>query len=106
MPKELSMNLPMEPLDEAEMDELDRFLRYRGNSGADDNYVEGRDEGILTLSELDGFFTAIVSGPKEIVPSRWLAAVWGDVEPQWQSKQAFEHVFALLSRHMNSIMAA
>jgi len=100
------MNLPMEPLDEAEMDELDRFLLYRGKVGAEDHYVEGRDEGILTLSELDGFFTAIISGPKEITPSLWLPAVWGDVEPQWASRQAFERIFALLSRHMSSIIAA
>jgi len=100
------MNLPMVPLDEAERDELDRFLLYRGEAEIDDTYVEGRDEGILTLSELDGFFTAIVSGPKEIVVSHWLPAVWGDVEPAWESAQAFERIFTLLSRHRNGIVAS
>ena len=100
------MNLPMEPLDEAEMDELDRFLLYRGEAEGDDTFVEGCDEGILTLSELDGFFTATVSGPGEIVPSRWLPAVWGDVEPVWESAQVYERIFTLLSRHMNGIVSS
>ncbi len=100
------MSFPKVLLNEAEKEELDRFLLYRGEAETDDTYVEGMDEGILTLSELDGFFTAIASGPKEIVPSHWLPAVWGDVEPIWESRQAFEHIFALLSRYMNDIVAA
>ena len=94
------------PLDDAEMDELGRFLLYRGGDDIDDTYVEGSDEGILTLSELDGFFTAIVSGPEMIVPSRWLPAVWGDVEPVWESAPVFEHIFTLLARYMNAIVSA
>lgn len=100
------MNLSMEPLDEAEMDELDSFLLYRGEADVDDTFVEGRDEGILTLSELDGFFTAIVSGPEQIVSSRWLPVVWGDAEPRWGSSQDFERIFTLLVRHMNGIVAS
>jgi uncharacterized protein len=100
------MNLPMQPLDDEEMDELDRFLSYRGTNAPDDTYVEGLDEGILTVSELDGFMTAVVSGPEVITPSRWLPAVWGDVEPEWESTQTFERIFALLSRHMNNIVTA
>lgn len=97
------MSIPVRPLDQAERDELGRFLLYRGEAGSDDSYVEGRDAGILTLSELDGFLTAVVSGPETLVPARWLPAVWGDVEPTWHSAQAFERIFALLSRHMNAI---
>lgn len=100
------MDLAIQPLDEAEMDELDRFLLYRGESETDDTYVEDSDEGILTLSELDGFFTAIVSGPQMIVPSRWLPAVWGDEPPVWESPEAFERIFTLLVRHMNGTVSA
>ncbi len=100
------MNLPMQSLDEAELDELDRFLLYRGRADTDVSYVEGRDEGILTLSELDGFLTAVVSGPTEIVPGHWLPVVWGDVEPEWVSVHTFEHIFSLLLRHMHGIAAA
>ena len=94
----------MEPLEDDELDELDHFLLYRGIERPDNTYVEGLDEGILTLSELDGFLTAVVSGPEVIAPSRWLPAVWGDVEPQWESPQAFERIFTLLVRHMNGII--
>lgn len=98
------MNLSMEPLDDDELDELDQFLLYRGEVESDDTYVEGLDEGILTLSELDGFLTAVVSGPEAITPSHWLPVVWGDVEPKWKSPQEFERIFTLLIRHMNGIV--
>ncbi|HEY0720297.1 MAG TPA: UPF0149 family protein [Gammaproteobacteria bacterium] len=100
------MTLPMPPLDEAERYELARFLLYRGETDPGETYVEGRDEGIVTLSALNGFFTAIVSGPAEVAPSRWLSAVWGDVEPVWLSAHAFERVFTLFSRYMNGIATA
>ena len=96
------MSFQIEPLDEEEMDELDRFLLYRDEDETGDTCAEGLDEGILTLSELDGFFTAIVSGPETIVPSRWLPAVWGDVAPIWKSSQTFERIFLLLSRRRDA----
>ncbi len=36
----------------------------------------GNDDSILDLSELDGFLTAIVSGPQAIAPSQWLPALF------------------------------
>jgi len=49
-----------EPLSNDELDWLDRFIIYRFNEDAD---VEGKDEGVLCVSELDGLLTAVVSGP-------------------------------------------
>ena len=91
-----------EPLNDEEFDRLDRFLLDRIDEDAD---TEGKDEGLLDISELDGFFTAIVSGPTSIPPSRWLPAVWGDFEPTWENAKDFEATFALMARHMNVIAA-
>ena len=89
-------------LTEEEIDRLDRFLLDRIDEDAD---TEGKDEGVLDISELDGFFTALVSGPVVILPSRWLPAVWGDFEPTWENTKDFEDVISLMMRHMNSIVA-
>jgi len=88
------------PLTAKEIDRLDRFLLDRIDDDAD---TEGKDEGVLGISTLDGLLTAIVSGPVTIVPSRWLPAVWGDFEPLWENGKEFEEIFALMARHMNSI---
>jgi uncharacterized protein len=84
------------PLTEQEYEELDEFLLALDN-----------DEGIFCVSELDGFFTAVVSGPEMIAPSQWLPMIWGDDEdaPVWESEQEFQRIFGLLIRLMNSISA-
>jgi uncharacterized protein len=89
------------PLTDDELDWLDDFLLYR----IDEDEVEPgvSDEGILDISELDGYLTAIVSGPNTVMPSKWLPAVWGDFEPEYKSENEFEKVFNLLIRHMNDI---
>ncbi|MCF6281015.1 MAG: UPF0149 family protein [Candidatus Polarisedimenticolaceae bacterium] len=45
----------------------------------------GCDESILNISELDGFFAAILAAPEMIMPSEWMAAIWGGKEhtPEW-----------------------
>jgi uncharacterized protein len=89
-----------EPLTEQELSTLDDFLldRVEGEEDAPD-----LDEGILNISELDGFLTAIVSGPRMVPPSEWLPLVWGDEEPVWDSEEGFTSVFGLMVRHMNGI---
>lgn len=88
------------PLSDDELELLDRFLLHRI---ADDADTLNKDEGIYELSGLDGFFTAIVSGPVAIPPSQWLPALWGDFEPKWPDGDEFEAIFRLLMRHMNVI---
>lgn len=90
------------PLNEEEIDQLDQFLLDHIDEDAD---TEGKDEGLLGISDLDGFFTALVSGPVTIPPSRWLPTVWGDFDPEWKSKKHFEDIFSLMIRHMNGIAA-
>ena len=88
-------------LSDEELDFLDGILLGRIDENTD---TEGKDEGVLDISELDGLFTAIVSGPVLIHPSRWLPAVWGDFEPEWERAEDFEVVVSLMVRHMNGIV--
>lgn len=92
----------LDPLTEQEISDLDDFLFHR----VDDEDTEDpsdRDEGILNVSELDGFLTAIVSGPNLVPPSEWLPLVWGSEEPIWESTDKFQRVFTLMVRHLNGI---
>lgn len=88
------------PLSDEELDFLGQFLLDRIDDDAD---TGGKDEGVLDISELDGLFTAIVSGPVMVPPSRWLPAVWGDFQPVWEDTKDFEAVFSLMMRHMDGI---
>jgi uncharacterized protein len=89
------------PLNDSELDRLDSFLLER----IPDEEVEGKvDEGILDISELDGFLTAIISGPRVITPAEWLPVVWGEFEPQWENSAQSEEIVSLLLRHMNGII--
>src|SRR5204863_9127941 len=54
-----------EPLSDAELDSLEGFL-------ASDSVPQD----CMDLEMLDGFLTAIVSGPESIQPSEWLPQVW------------------------------
>lgn len=81
------------PLSEAEFHELDEFLLSLNS-----------DEAMLDMSEFDGFITAVISGPDTIMPSTWLPLVWGGDEnaPEWDSLEAYERIFGLMIRHMNT----
>lgn len=95
------MNELSTPLSDDELDRLDHFLLERIDDDAD---TLDKDEGVLDVSELDGLFTALVSGPTSVMPSQWLPAVWGDFAPVWESEKAFQEIFSLMVRHMNSIV--
>ncbi|MGA9572571.1 MAG: UPF0149 family protein [Lysobacterales bacterium] len=89
-----------EPLNEDELHWLDQFLLDRIDDDAD---CEGKDEGVLGISELDGLMTAIVSGPVMVPPSQWVPHVWADFPPDWKDGHEIQQVMSLLMRHMNSI---
>jgi uncharacterized protein len=92
---------PTGPLEEWEMEELDRFLFERLPQMTDE---DEHDLGLLGMSELDGFFTAIISGPETIPPSAWLPVLWGENEPVWESAEGFEKIYQLLIRHYNDVV--
>jgi uncharacterized protein len=88
--------LDQEPLTDEEIEELDQFLLD----------ADGIEES-MNISMLDGFLTAIVSGPKTIMPSEWIRWVWdierGEDKPAFKDKAQAQHIIGLLMRHMNDI---
>ena len=91
-----------DPLTSEQLDWLEEVLLNRID---DDAVTEGLDEGVIDIPELDGFFTAIVSGPVVLGPSRWLPALWGDFEPIWKNIDEYQKFMALLLQHSNNIAA-
>lgn len=83
-----------EPLSEAEIEELANFLTQFGN-----------DDSVLDVSELDGFFTAILSGPDAVMPNEWYPEIWGGPgnEPELDTLEEVEALMTLLMRHLTSI---
>jgi uncharacterized protein len=90
-----------QPLTDDELEDLEDLLLDR--FGDDDETIEGRDEGIFLLDELDGFITALVSGPVAALPPVWLPMVWGDYPPIWQSSEEMDYFMGLLRRYQNEI---
>jgi uncharacterized protein len=60
---------------------------------------------ITSISEMDGFFTAVISCAQVIPFDVWYPAFWGGPErlPKWTSDTAFQRFFDLLVQHMNQI---
>lgn len=84
------------------------------STSADLDFVEdmlmkyGNDDSILDVSELDGFLTAIVSGPNMIMPSQWLPDMWGGADklPEWESEAEVKRFMGAVMAMMNSIVAS
>ncbi len=83
----------LQPLDDDEIETLELFLQT----------LEA-EEAVIGISELDGFLTAVVSGPNALPPQQWIQAIWGDEDgPAWESAQHAEEIISLIIRHVNSI---
>jgi uncharacterized protein len=95
---QMSKSLPMspDPLSEAELDKLDDFLMEK--SGL---------ENAMDIAMLDGYLTAVVVGPRTLLPNQWLPFVWdmerGEAMPKFKNPAEAQRVFMWLIRHMNSI---
>ena len=84
------------PLSQEEMDELDNFLMSDITS----------DE-TMALEVLDGYLTAIVSGPVTLKLDDWLPGIWGPTEddkPVFKTIEQAQHILGLIIRHMNGII--
>jgi uncharacterized protein len=92
--------IPYDPLTREQLEWLGEVLLERID---DEAVTEDVDEGILDIPELDGFLTAIVSGPVALVPSRWLPVMWGDFQPTWDRVEDYQMFMSLLMQHSNSI---
>jgi uncharacterized protein len=84
------------PLSEAELDQLSDFLGGLKNPDA------------LTLEGMDGLFSALIAGPRTVLPSEYLPVIWGGELPDENAFPSIEDANATLSlimRHWNSIIS-
>ena len=83
-------------LSDAELDRLELLL------GSDD-----MPETVMDISMLDGFFTALLSGPNLVLPTQALPWIWdsedGKAQPRFKGKQQAEELMALLMRYWNTL---
>ncbi len=94
--EDLNLEEVMPALSDREMDELDSFLMSDATSNE-----------VMMLDCLDGFLTALVSGPVMPQPSQWLPRVWGPSvadAPAFAGEAQAERVVGLIMRHMNAIV--
>src|SRR5688572_23734791 len=79
----------------ADLDVLDTFLMS-----------DRAPENSMSLSDLDGFLTAVVIGPEVIMPSEWLPVVWGDEEPAFDSPEEADKIHRVIMARYNEIVSA
>ena len=77
-------NIPA-PITDEEVQELENFL-----------FSEDVPEECMTLSEIDGFLTALAAGPALVPPSEWLPVIWQGDGPVFETPQELERVLALI----------
>ena len=77
-------NIPA-PITDEEVQELENFL-----------FGDTVPEECMTLSEIDGFLTALAAGPVLIPPSEWLPVIWQGDGPVFETPQELERVLALI----------
>lgn len=80
------------PITEDELDELGKLLLKYGN-----------DDAILDISELDGFFNAVCSSPRLVLPSEWLPEITGGKTPHFKSKVQAQRYTDLLIQFYNGV---
>ena len=81
------------PLSDEEYERLDRFLLERIDEDAD---ATDKDEGVLDVSELDGLFTAIVSGPERFEAGEWIRLIFD--EPVFNDSEQAQDILGLIMR--------
>src|SRR5262249_5741269 len=57
----------------------------------------------LSPLALEGYLTGLVVAPELIPPSRWVAALWGDEEPVFNSDADLQAVLGTLMTRYNSL---
>lgn len=88
--------VPTPPLNETEIDQLDDFLT--SDSAPDE---------AMDVSMMDGFITALASGPNLMMPGTMLAWIWdaehGQGLPTFASADESKDIVGLIIRHWNSV---
>ena len=84
-----------EPLTEAEIERLDNFLKTRTAGKA------------MNMEEIDGFFSALISGPEIVAPSEYLPVLFGcsglSGTSSFDTLEEANEILGLLNRHWNVI---
>ncbi len=84
-----------------DLDELDEYEQIDNMLLAYEN-----DDSVLSASELDGFFTAILCAPSLIEPSQWMLAIWGGKEmPEFESIEVVQKQMNLFMWHYNQVLS-
>lgn len=85
------MSPPIRRLSPAELEELGRFLASPQLQAT-----------AMSVPMLEGFLTAVVVGPRQVMPKEWLARVWdwrdARVAPDFDDEDHAERVIALVMR--------
>lgn len=61
------------------------------------------EDGLIDISELDGLFTAVLSGPSPVSIQALQPVIWGDSAPEWASPRDEARFNALAAQMMNDI---
>lgn len=86
---------PLEPLTDAEFEELDAFLL------SDDT-----PDDCMDISMLDGFFAALATRPDFVKPTIWLPEVWGSKDgPTFEDITQANRIMSLIMRQYNEVVA-
>ena len=83
-----------EPLTEAELDHLGRFLK---------NCKGGK---AMNIENVDGFFSALIAGPEIVMPSEYMPEVFGSENSetdQFETLGEANEILGLLMRHWNDV---
>ena len=92
------------PLDEVEIEQLNELLFSYSEKVEQEHAKDGEDvDCVFSVSELDGFLTAVLTGLNPISPSEWLPALWRGKLPKFESEAELQTLTDLLIRHMNTL---
>ncbi|TNG94540.1 UPF0149 family protein [Pasteurellaceae bacterium USgator11] len=92
------------------MQQLDESLEDEELALLDDlllEYGTERENGynILSLSELDGLLTAILSSPELVAPNQWLPAIFDEnAQESIPDENTFNLLLSLIFRHYNDVI--
>jgi hypothetical protein len=59
----------------------------------------------MALDELHGFLAAVICSPQMIMPSAWIAHVWGGEEPAFANMEQAQDVMGMMMRLHNDVAA-
>jgi uncharacterized protein len=87
----------LEPLNDTELDRLGDFLKSCKGGKA------------MNVEQLDGFFAALIAGPKTVMPSEYSPEVLGGEMSdvcEFSSPEGADEILGLMMRHWNTIAGA